>query len=95
MQTITVKDRQTFLDLAMQHSGSAEAAFNMALQNNMALTADLIAGTILPTPAVVFADIVQLFKVEKAVPASILLNSIYGAKEGIDYWAIENDFIVQ
>jgi hypothetical protein len=95
MQTIQVKDRQTFLDIAMQHSGSAEAAFEIAVQNNMELTADLIAGTWLPQPAVVFADIVQLFKVEKAVPASIIFDGIYGAKEGIDYWAIENDFIVQ
>lgn len=95
MQNITVKDRQTFLDLAMQHSGSAEAAFNMAAQNNMGLTDDLIAGTLFPSPAVVFPDIVELYFVEHAVPASILLQPYAGNKEGIDFWIIENDFIVQ
>lgn len=97
MQTITVKDRQCFLDLAMQHAGTATAAIDMALQNLLPLTQIFVTGTQLPAPVVVDADMVELYLVNKAVPASIfeIITDPPSAGEGIGWWFIQNDFIVQ
>lgn len=97
MQTITVRDRQCFLDLAMQHAGSASAAVAMAFQNLMPLTQLFNAGVELPAPVVVDAEIVQLYKVEKVIPASIhtVITDPPSSGEGIGWWYLENDFIVQ
>ena len=41
---IIVLHHQSFLDLAIQHTGSVENAFILALQNGKSLTDDLVAG---------------------------------------------------
>lgn len=97
MQLITVNDRQCFLDLAMQHAGAASAAVAMAFQNLMPLTQIFIAGQLLPAPVVVDADIVELYRTEKVRPASdfTIITDPPSSGEGIGWWFIENDFIVQ
>lgn len=96
MQSITVGNRQTLLDLAMQHAGNAEAAFAMCVQNDVPITNEYTAGTILPAPDVLNKDVATLYRTEKSKPASIIELSGSGSNlEGIDYWIIEDDFIVQ
>lgn len=96
MQSITVGNRQTLLDMAMQHAGSSEAAFAMCVQNDVPITKVYAAGTILPAPVIINEDVVTLYLTEKAKPASIIsspeTDNIF---EGIGYWYIEDDFIVQ
>lgn len=99
MQTITVRDRQCFLDLAMQYAGDASAAVQMAFDNLLPVTQIFTPGTTLPFPVVVDAEITTVFKTEKAIPASS--KSTFsgggggGGGEGIGFWIISNDFIVQ
>jgi hypothetical protein len=91
-----VGSRQTLIDLAMQHAGSAEAAFEMCLQHDFEITRELEAGAELPQPIVLNNEVVTLYRTEKAKPASILIKQMPGAEdEGVDFWAIETDFIVQ
>ena len=95
MRTITVLHRQTFLDIAMQHAGSAEEAFAIAARAGVSVTEQLEAGTVLPAPLVVYPDIVEFLRVERAAPATGDEYTSEGeAEEGIDFWAIEEDFIV-
>ena len=93
MQTITANSRQCFLDLAMQYAGDASAAVQMAFDNMLPLTKIFTAGTTLAKPVAVDAEIVTVFKTEKAMPASST-GAISGG-EGIGFWIIGNDFIVQ
>lgn len=97
MQNIIVRDRQCFLDLAMQHAGSASAAVAMAFKSLLPLTQIFEAGTELPAPEIIDADIVQLYRVEKVVPASnyTIVTDPPSVGEGIGWWFLENDFIVQ
>lgn len=93
---ITVGNRQSFLDLAMQHAGDTEAALAMCIQNDVPITEEYPAGTLLPMPEIVNEEIVTLYKNEFVKPASILEAADTGNNlEGIDYWIIEDDFIVQ
>lgn len=98
MQTITVRDRQCFLDMAMQYAGDAPAAVQMAFNSLLPVTQLFAPGDLLPMPAVIDTDITTVFKTEKAIPASSSSAFSGGgtdADEGIDFWIIENDFIVQ
>lgn len=97
MQTITVHNRQCFLDLAMQYAGSAEAALAMALQNNLPLTQIFEAGAVLIQPEIVNKSIVDLYRVENVKPASnfTIVTDPPTTGEGIGWWYLENDFIVQ
>ena len=81
----------------MQHAGSAEAAVDMAFQNLLPLSQLFDAGTALPAPAIVDAEIVELYRVEKARPASChtIITDPPSSGEGIGWWYLENDFIVQ
>lgn len=93
---IKAASRQCFLDLAMQYAGNAEAAVAMSVQNEMPITEDFFIGQQIKKPVLVNEDVVTLYRTEKAVPASKDVR--FGGntqQEGIDYWIIENDFIVQ
>lgn len=93
MQTIKIGSRQCLIDLAMQHAGSAEAAFDMMVQYNIPITADLNPATELPAPAAKNEAIKTLYKTEMVMPASITISELM-RQEGIGYWIIENDFVV-
>ncbi len=93
MQTIIVKNGQTFIDLAMQYAGSAEAALAMSVQNNLPLTAELTTGSVQQRPSVLNAVVAKEFEKEKANPQSNI-SGVLNMNEGIGYWYLENDFIV-
>lgn len=78
----------------MQYSGSAETAFAMAMQQGIALTDDLETGALLPKPRIMHPDIVELYRVERCVPCSILYLPDLPKKQGIGYWIIGLDFKV-
>ena len=44
---ITVRNNQSLFDIALMVSGSAEAAFDIALENNLSITDALTAGQVL------------------------------------------------
>lgn len=87
---------QVLVDLAIQAGGSVEALFDIADLNGLnSLTDDLIAGNSYYKPAVLNNTvIVKLNGFKQASGGSVPETQLPPAEEGIDYWIIENNFIV-
>lgn len=95
---VTVKQGQSIFDIAVQYCGEAHAAFELAKINNITVTTSLVAGTTLLLPKSLNEGLTKYFKDGKHVPATaanLKTQVIEPIFSGIDYWAIENDFIVQ
>ena len=95
---ITVTSRQSVLDIALQHCGSLEAAFDLAQCNDISLTDDLAAGQTLTVPEPTDTAMAQYYGVNDLQPATAItqaeINDTLNIGEGIEFWAIEYDFIV-
>lgn len=90
---------QSLLDLAIQHTGTAENAFDLALVNNKSITGDLEAGESIELTAYGIRqnkDILSYYQAKKLQPATAISGdySAESTMQGIDYWAIQMDFIV-
>lgn len=93
---VKVKDRQSLLDMAVQTSGSMEAAFDLAAANGVSLTDTLADGQVLDTVAAENALAVRRYSVQGIQPATALSEEEMSelAQEGIDFMGIEIDFVV-
>lgn len=93
---VKVKDRQSLLDMAVQTSGSMEAAFGLAAANGVSLTDTLADGQVLDTVAAENADTVRRYSVQGIQPATALSEEKMAAlaQEGINFMGIEIDFVV-
>lgn len=97
---MNILHNQSFLDIAIQHTGSVESAFVLALQNNKSLTDELESGGSLIADSkqlIVNKDILSYYQSKNIQPATAInnqLSTINDKPEGIDYWAIQMDFIV-
>lgn len=93
---VKVKDRQSLLDMAVQTSGSMEAAFGLAAANGVSLTDTLADGQVLDTMAAENADTVRRYSVQAIQPATALSEEEMAAlaQEGINFMGIEIDFVV-
>ncbi|THU36919.1 hypothetical protein FAM09_18320 [Niastella caeni] len=100
MTKVTVSYGQTWLDIAMQELGDIERAIELARLNGRSVTDALEAGEILNVPDFDTSkrSIVQLFRNSANKPASgevlIAADGDTGGNEGIEFWALENDFVV-
>lgn len=96
---IVVSSRQSLIDVAVQHGGDFGVAFDMAEANGLSLTDDLETGVELVAPPVVNARVVQHYAVNDIQPATAItqeeINAILATGEGIGYWEIGYDFIIQ
>jgi len=92
MKTIVIGSRQCLLDVAMQYAGNAEAAFDVALLNNIALTDQLPAGNNLLPIKPVNKEVVQLMATENHKPATAV--DMMAQQEGIGFWRIKIDFTI-
>lgn len=88
-----VQPGQTLLDIAIQYLGDESGLVSLAQVNNISVTTPLVAGTELKLPAVVNQIVSTYFKSGGYVPAADISDT--QSLEGIDYWGIEVDFIVQ
>ena len=70
MGMITVKDRQTLLDITLQTSGSVEAVMELAKQNGLSITDELSDGQVLEAVEVKDATVVERYAVEGVCPAT-------------------------
>lgn len=98
MPTIQTNEGQTLKDIAVQYLGNAERVSEIALLNNINITDDLEIGTSLLIPEVDIekTSIINHFQKNNIVPASSIDVAVgEEEEEGIDYWAIEEDFIIQ
>lgn len=87
---------QSLIDVAIQCCGSAEAAYDIAVLNGLSITDDLTAGLELTIPAAVNSSIVSYYTQKGIKPATGITteaeNALIG--EGIEYWALEYDFVI-
>ncbi|WP_372472675.1 hypothetical protein AB4865_07590 [Capnocytophaga sp. ARDL2] len=69
---ITVLQGQTLLDVAIQHCGSAEAVFDICLENNLSVSDELSAGQSLRLSIVLKKnnEIVNYYKNKNIQPAT-------------------------
>jgi len=98
MPNIKVSEGQTLLDIALQATGDLTRVFEIAGLNGIDLTTDLTIGSTLtaPEPAIDKTYLVDLFAVVYRKPKSADSDTEQTkGREGIGFWIIENDFIVQ
>lgn len=96
---IIVLHHQSLLDLAIQHTGVVENAFDLALANNRSLTDELAAGDWLIANSQELKtnkDILSYYQAKKLQPATGVSHTgnQINQPQGIDYWAISYGFIV-
>lgn len=101
MRTITVSEGQSLLDIAVEHCGDVEKAYDIAEMNSIELTEELQPGTSLKVPNVEVdrKATTEMFTAKGLKPATKdnggLIELPPLDEEGIDFWAIEDDFEVQ
>ncbi len=93
MRTITTLDRQTLFDIALQAYGRAEAAYDIALANDLVLSDTPAPGTILMLPNVERTDkaVVDYYALNGITPATAASQEEVDNlnPEGIAYWYIK------
>jgi hypothetical protein len=87
---------QALIDIAMQEAGTVESLFEVALLNGICLTDDLTPDHEYKRPALVNAKVVSVFSgaVKPASNTPVDEEQLPVELNGIDYWYIENTFIV-
>lgn len=86
---------QSLLDLAIQSSGSASAAFALAVANGISLTGEP-AGE-LTAVDVANKAVADYYAARNLMPATAITEAIGdnpSGLAGIEYWIIETDFVV-
>ncbi len=94
MREIKIYDGQTLLDICIQETGDVSRLKEIADMNNIDITADLEAGQVLLVPTDVATEkkrIVNYFRNPEKKPSTGVLPD----DEGVDFWGIEDDFIIQ
>ncbi len=96
---IIVLHSQSLLDLCLQHTGSLEGLFELALENHISITDELSVGQTLEVPDGIATDreILSYYTACGLQPATAFTEEdkqILDRKEGISIWAIHLDFIV-
>lgn len=89
---ITSKPGQSLADLAIQYCGSLSALPTLAALNGFEVTAQISPGQLLKRPDPVDKKVVSTFEIGSYFPAT---GDILKYGDGIGWWIIENDFIVQ
>ena len=97
--TITALHNQSLLDLALQHTGTIESVFELAKDNALNITDDVVAGRTLVLSAETFTnkDILSYYTAKKLQPATAFTKEdeqVFERLEGISIWAINLDFVV-
>ncbi len=97
MNKVKVYNGQTLIDIAVQELGDPARVMEVAELNDMNVTDELVSGAMVIVP--VFdkskRSHVILFADPANRPASGLNINEAALPEGIGYWYLENDFIVQ
>lgn len=89
---------QTLIDIAVQELGDASRVFELAVLNELGITDELAIGSVLviPEAAIDKRSLVQMFNERFLAPASAdVTGDVISRDSGIDYDAIEIDFMIQ
>lgn len=90
VEEVTVEQGQCVKDLALQYYGTVEGMMDIARLNNISMTENILPGQTLKVDKQ-DNDVVRYLESGKHIPA----NNDSSLFEGINYWEIEEDFIVQ
>lgn len=95
--SITIAPRQSLLDIALQVYGQPEAIFDIAMLNDIAITDNLQSGNKLIVCNTTPSRIATIYYANGIKPATAITeidqaNTFAG--EGIEFWAIETEFII-
>jgi len=99
MAIVTILNNQSLFDIAVQTTGNAVNALEIAKANSLTPSDELVAGAELEIPSNLISDedIFHYYKANGILPASALttnnINDLVGC-EGIGCWAIGIDFKV-
>lgn len=88
------KPQQWLADIAIREAGVFESTLEMALTNNIGITDMLEAGTILIAPALVNKRVNNYYKMDNIYPATATRFEEKQQGGGINYMAVEINFIV-
>lgn len=93
---ITVLNRQSLLDIAIQHTGSVFTAFDIALANGLSVSEMVEPGAVLILPEVEQnTDILNYYSAKKIQPATALQDlKIIEEKRGIGWMKVGRTFKV-
>lgn len=95
MPYVTVKNKETLLDVAVLTAGSMTGMFELAFLNNISLTKDLVSGEQLLTGTIISEAAITELKSRKAKPSHAVIEMPdQPLKLGIGYWKIGFDFKV-
>ena len=96
MAQIVVKARQSLADIAVMHLGTIEKIYELAHTNGISLTDEPTAGTVLELPETGNKRVTAMYAINGWIPATATTGDDGGELllEGIGYWAIGTDFIV-
>ncbi|WP_172918364.1 hypothetical protein [Capnocytophaga canis] len=96
---IVILHNQSLLDTCLQHTGTIESLFDLALANDLSVTDDLTAGQGFEIPNNVEKDkgILNYYTAKNIQPATGFTQTdlqILERLEGISIWAVNLDFKV-
>ncbi len=93
-----VRQGQNLLDLAIQATGDAGTALDIALTNGLCLTDDLQVGQPIDIEDTLIGNenIRELYRTKGIHPATGITtaDTAEASYEGIEYWGIEYDFVI-
>ena len=97
---ITVLNNQSLFDISIRYTGTIENAFKLAVANGLSLTDELESGAqlIIPEDVQMNNDVVNYFAAKGIQPATGFEFDdieIILVLEGISYWILNKNFIVQ
>jgi len=93
---VTVKQGQNIFDIAIQTAGSVSAAFSMAMLNGSSITDDLAIGDVLTVSTPADKGMLRYYRNAGIIPATATATVTDNIlkMEGISYWFINDDFVV-
>lgn len=97
MKKVSTLEGQTMVDVAVQELGDLERLFEIALANDLPVSDELAAATVLAVdePDRTKKAVVKMFANPSRKPASADTAGLVNERgEGIEFWGIENDFII-
>ena len=99
-QHVEVLERQSLLDITIQQTGDLDAIFKIVEIEDISMTDDLTAGgDPIECNFINNKPVADYYRINHIRPATSItldeLNAITGRLEGIDYWIVEDDFVVQ
>ncbi|UOE47972.1 LysM domain-containing protein [Mucilaginibacter sp. SMC90] len=89
-----VKAGQSLGDIAVQYGGTAENRFILAALNGIGITDALTSGQLIDAGDVTVFAVADYFRKYNISPATSAMQIDDLAPEGVEFWAIEYDFIV-